>query len=158
MDLKSGERVLCEVKLSESDFGTASSDARHQLKLKDLYRDRLQGKVQPACLEPATFFGHYQILRNLCYLGAEPASRFVVILPRANSRLLGVESFLRKNLVESMRGHVIVVYLENLVERIVRLTGTADDRMRTHFMFFKEKYIPNDSIEPTKTGGLARSC
>lgn len=57
--------IYCEVKLSESDFGTAADDCAHRYKLGKTYVPDLTGQVDEARLEPKEFFASYQVFRNL---------------------------------------------------------------------------------------------
>lgn len=82
-----GQRTICEVKLSERDFGKATDDQAHRRKLQDLYEPRLRGHVAPELLAPSTFFEVYQILRNVWHLVQDERTRLVFLLPRGNAAL-----------------------------------------------------------------------
>jgi hypothetical protein len=60
-----GSWTYCDVKLSESDFGTAKDDMRHRDKLQQIYKPTLDPHCSADLLEPAFFFKHYQILRDV---------------------------------------------------------------------------------------------
>jgi hypothetical protein len=71
-------RVFCEVKLSETGFGTAKNDVEHQLKLVKIYRPRLNNIVSRDLLQEATFFKNYQLLRNISLLALDGKDRLVI--------------------------------------------------------------------------------
>src|SRR5947209_7340035 len=76
---KEGVWTYCEVKLSENGFGTANNDERHQKKLREIYRPRLEEMVAATLLEERNFFMHYQILRNIALLHANGQSRLIFL-------------------------------------------------------------------------------
>lgn len=115
--LASGRRVLVEVKLTESEFGTCADDNEHQRKLVDIYMDRLAIKVAPDALRAAAFFARYQILRNISYAGEGTIVIFLV--PRGNEALADGAAFIADALLSPYREAVRVVYLEDLVARLI---------------------------------------
>lgn len=138
METASGSRILFELKLSEGDFGTAKPDARHKKKLEEIYRSRLIGKVNPRYLDEDFFFRHYQLLRNISYLGQDDA--LFIIFPRANEALSGTEQTIGDMLTDNFREKVRILYLEDLTEKILQSVD-ANARMVQHYSEFKEKYI-----------------
>lgn len=138
METASGSRIFFELKLSESDFGTARPDTRHREKLERIYSPRLTGKVKPEYIEEGLFFKHYQLLRNISYLGHEGADILYIIFPRANEALAGTEQIMGSMLMGGFRDKVRILYLEDLVQRILQ---SVDTRMLQHYREFKEKYI-----------------
>jgi hypothetical protein len=126
-----------EIKYSEADFGTAKDDERHQQKLETIYRRKLAGKVDPKYLEGGTFFANYQILRNLSYL--EPGGRMFFVVPRANESLTEGLRVIREAPNATYRESIHVLFLEDIVDRMLRVT--VSDKMRRHFEQFKSKYI-----------------
>lgn len=121
--LASGRRVLVEVKLTESEFGTCANDHKHQRKLTDIYTNRLAGKVAPEVLEEAAFFARYQILRNVSY--ARETTDVVFLVPEANEALAEGISFIRETVLADHRPSVRVVYLEDLLDTLERLVAGA---------------------------------
>jgi len=114
--LQSGRNVLVEVKLGESGFGRCSDDPKYHDKLGRIYRPALTGKVVESTFEPETFFTHYQILRNLSYVG--PGTRLVFLVPRANDALKAGLNFIADAVLEPYRSAVSCVYLEDLLAAI----------------------------------------
>ena len=134
------QKIFFEVKLAESEFGSCENDERHRRKLEQHYRPHLTDRVDARWLEQDTFFKHYQILRNLSYLGRYPGSGLVFIFPKANASLADSDEAIKKMVSKSLAPRVEILYLEYLVARI--LTLTEDDApLHEHFMQFKEKYV-----------------
>ena len=82
-----GRTTLCEVKLSEGDFGKGKEDARHLKKLREIYSPTLVACIESDWLKPRRFFGCYQIFRNVWHLTQTPNSTLIFLLPRANTTL-----------------------------------------------------------------------
>lgn len=141
LEFESGARTLFEVKLSESGFGKAKRDKRHEEKLKTIYRPALAGKVSPDCLEPVTFFKHYQLLRNVTYAEADAQSRVIFLYPRANIALEAGKKFLDKVLAQKTRSVVFFVSLEDVLNNIHAKSVNMPALMSDHFVLFKKKYI-----------------
>lgn len=137
----SGARVFCELKLSESEFGTAVADDSHQEKLKMVYASKLLGKVSDACLKAEMFFSNYQVLRNICYLEAASSDCLYFIFPKANKRLRTIEGFLATHVHARLAAQVRVVHLEELAERIEVACRSEGSLLRAHYGFFREKYV-----------------
>jgi hypothetical protein len=79
--------VFCEVKLTEREFGAAKNDDRHQKKLNEIYRPKLQFLVSGELLKEKAFFKNYQILRNIYLLSGNSGHQLVFFLPRENELL-----------------------------------------------------------------------
>ena len=142
IEMASGARIIFELKLSESDFGTAPSDTARKKKLDEIYRPRLTCKVMEQYLEEGLFFRHYQILRNISYIGNNRADVLFFIFPRANERLAETEQIIKGIVTDSLSGQVRIQYLEDLVDRILQSIDGFKPRMVQHYHDFKEKYIP----------------
>ena len=134
------QKIFFEVKLSESEFGSCENDECHFQKLEQHYRPHLTNHVDARWLERDTFFKHYQILRNLSYLGRYPGSGLVFIFPKANTSLADSDEAIKKMVSKSLAPRVEILYLEYLVARILTLTED-DTTLYGHFMQFKEKYV-----------------
>jgi hypothetical protein len=117
--LRSGAQVFFEVKYSEQGFGGCLDDERHRRKLEQIYRKRLLRCVGEDCLEPEFFFKHYQLLRNISYL-SKPEDRLFLIFPMANEKLAYAAGWLDKHLTPETRKQVEIVYLEELVDWLVK--------------------------------------
>jgi hypothetical protein len=138
--LGSGKQVFIEVKLSETEYGTAKANTRRSAKLDDHYSDRLKGKVADECLGSLLFFAHYQLLRNVSYLELERGDRLVVVRPRANEALRESERWLIERLQGECAGRVSFLDLENLVVELGQ-HGEKAVRMAAHLEFVAEKYL-----------------
>jgi hypothetical protein len=145
VEMSSGARIFCELKLSEGDFGTAFPDARHRRKLQDIYRPRLFGKVMPKYLDGELFFRHYQILRNISYLRQDGMDILFLIFPRANEKLDATEEIIRDMIAEGFKDKVRILYLEDVVEKILQSVDARNACLVQHYMEFKKKYIPESS-------------
>jgi hypothetical protein len=141
IEMVSGSRIFFEVKLSESDFGTAPSDTTHRKKLDETYRPRLIGKVMEQYLEESLFFHNYQILRNISYIGNNGADVLLFIFPRGNEKLAGMEQIMRRMVTDNFSGQVRINYLEDFVDRILESIDGKDTRIVQHYNEFKKKYI-----------------
>jgi hypothetical protein len=132
--LRSGAKVFFEIKYSEQGFGGCLDDDRHRRKLEQIYRKRLFTCVGGDCLEPAFFFKHYQLLRNISYL-RNPEDRLFLIFPKANEKLACVDGWLDKHLTPETRKQVEIVYLEELVDWL------AKESKHQVWKEFGEKYL-----------------
>lgn len=138
---QSGVRTFCEVKLSESEFGSARADARHRKKLQNIYAPHLQGIVQPSLLEEANFFRDYQILRNLWLLHGDATTRLAFLLPAANEPLVAQLERVLAGVTAQYRARVHVVFVEQLLRRL-QDDPDASPAMRRHAQAVEEKYVP----------------
>lgn len=140
-------KVFFEVKYSESGFGSCVNDARHCEKLTTHYRPHLSDYVDTEWLEQKTFFKHYQILRNMSYLGRHAQSSLIFIFPKANESLAQDEQVIERMIARSLTPRVEILYLEDLVERILDVSA-EDDALHDHFRAFQEKYVLDRSDVP----------
>jgi len=144
IELEAGRRVLIEVKLSESGFGSWKDDAVHRERLARLYEERLRSKVVPAALVPGRFFENYQLLRNISY--ADPVRGDTVVLfiaPRAHAQLFqSGRDFLIEVLLPATRPVARLIALEDLVAALAASTRGGDPLLATCVALFREKYIP----------------
>ena len=138
---QTGVRTFCEVKLSESEFGSAKADARHRKKLENIYAPHLQDIVEPSLLEEANFFRDYQILRNLWLLHSDATTRLAFLLPAANETLVAQLERVLAGVTSAYRARVHVVLAEQLLRR---LQGVADvaPALQRHAQAMEEKYVP----------------
>ena len=113
-----GLQVFCEVKLSESAFGTAKNDSEHQKKLKDIYRPQLVSIVPEDLLEEKAFFKNYQILRYIALLTANVKRKFVILAPRVNQNLLPPLKKVLDRIDSTVRVRIGVVYMEDLLRKL----------------------------------------
>lgn len=139
LKLPGGCQVYFELKLTESKFGAARDDANHRRKLEDIYGPHLEGLVEQCALQPAFFFKHYQLLRNVSYLASGPNYVFL-IFPYENIELRPaideVRSVMTKKAVDRMR----VIYLEDFVSGLA--AHSLPESLDKHMRLFTEKYLP----------------
>ena len=141
-----GLRTLCEVKLTETSFGTATDDPRHLAKLRDTYEPRLRGVVDDELLAPTTFFLNYQVLRNIWHLAASKASRLIFVLPRANTHAWDAISGVLPQVRTPWNTQISVVSVEDV---IAALCSDPTDGLRDHAERLKAKYIPARIVTPS---------
>ena len=132
--------TICEVKLSESEFGTAANDARHRAKLDSMYRPVLSPWVESRLLEPDAFCEAYQVLRNLWHLLRADQNRLVFLLPRANDRLREKLSQLLTGIRGPIRGRVYVMAIEDVLIKLGDDTECAEP-LREHIRELRRKYV-----------------
>ncbi len=140
MEAKSGEPIFFEVRLAEDGFARGDSDARHLQKLERHYQPYLHDQVDAKWLKPETFFGNYAVMRKLSYLGRYPESGLAFIFPRANEGLKAEEQVIKQIVSKRLAPRVAILYLEYLVERILKETA-SDPLLHEHFLQFRAKYI-----------------
>lgn len=114
-----GLRIVCEVKLSESEFGTAENDDRHRRKLAEIYRPGLEGLVIPESLEAPAFFDHYQVFRNVWHMCRVPPSELLFLMPRANVRLWAAIGPALDRLLPGARERVRLMAIEEVLSALV---------------------------------------
>jgi|WetSurSiteA1Bulk_404760.scaffolds.fasta_scaffold01242_9 hypothetical protein len=142
MEMASGSHVFFELKLSESNFGAEKPNANRKRKLDEIYHQRLTGMVAEGHLHEGIFFQHYQILRNISYLRSDRSDVLFLIFPRENEQLARTEQTINGMLTDGFKDRVRILYLEELVERILQSTDGFNTRMGQHYHEFKRKYIP----------------
>ncbi len=140
-----GVTTLCEVKLSEAEFGTAKDDLEHNDKLASIYLPILTGHVDSTLLKAPEFFEAYQILRNVWHLcnlhKKQETGRLIFLLPKANT-------FLDKELARVLamvtnpviRASIFVFYIENVLESLIKDPSCPLD-LRMHTKEMKVKYV-----------------
>ena len=139
--LESGQTILCEVKYTEEGFGTAKADERHLAKLHGIYAGPLAPHVSGSALDEATFFKHYQLLRNVWHLVQDDARQLVLLMPRANTIVWQEWKRLAPLLHEATRDRVVPVALEDVVQRLEQSLPQSDP-LAAHIQGFREKYLP----------------
>jgi hypothetical protein len=139
--------TLCEVKLSEREFGSAEPDARHRRKLEQIYEPRLRNLVDRRFLELDAFVARYQLLRNMSLLTQPGADRLVVLLPRANEGPQVALGEVLGAVASSLREQIVVSYLEDILGRLAE-DSRLGSGLREHVRQLVEKYVV----------GPARAC
>lgn len=137
----SGSWIYCEVKLSEAEFGTAKPDTEHRYKLKHIYEERLSGLVKPELLGPDKFFRHYQLLRNISFLGRSRVDHVVFLVPAANKALADPIDRVIRALEPSARARVHVRYLEQVFHSLQVSVGLPR-AVQQCGAWLSEKYVP----------------
>jgi hypothetical protein len=141
-----GVKTICEVKLSEMDFGKAPDDARHKAKFS-FYREKLIPHLEPACLERLAFFDAYQFNRNVYHMVCDDRTRLVFLLPNANAVLWHRLNELLKGVVSGTRNRISAVAIEGVVEAL-----SGDEKcpkeMREYVARLKRKYVIPKDAEP----------
>lgn len=135
-----GTTTFCEVKLSESEFGKATRDQPHLDKLSKFYAPVLTGHIDDDLLEPAEFFNHYQMLRNVWHMVREPGSRLVFLLPRANEKIWPVLDQFLPRILPDTRARIAVVAIEDLIERLCS-DAESPESLRVHAEELHRKYV-----------------
>lgn len=144
-ELNSGAKTFIEFKYTEEEFGRARDDGQHRQKLKDIYEPALRDFVSPEYLKKKKFFANYQFLRNLIYTDPERGDKVILIVPRANKRIVGklhkvIESAI---LDASVRSLIRIRYLEDVVSKAFESAHLSDDDfyLRTHLHLYRQKYF-----------------
>jgi hypothetical protein len=140
---KNGTQILFETKLSETTFGTAKKDVNHLNKYELIYKQRIKNSISNKYQQPQHFFNHYQLIRNLSYLGQDNRNTLFFIYPIENRSL---DKNLMGNLSDILNGkyadRVIVGHLENLVNALLsRFKDKEHSLLKKHFDWFVVKYI-----------------
>lgn len=133
-------RTYCEVKLTEQEFGTTTDDARHRRKLAEIYAPILREVVAPELLETTSFFGKYQLLRNIWLAARRPSDHVVFLLPRANETIWSLLDPFVDQLQAAMARRVHVVALEDLLDNLSD-TKHLPGPMIGYVTQLREKYL-----------------
>ena len=142
--LTDGTTIFCEVKLSEGDFGKAQNDGRHAKKLREIYRPRLHGYVEPRLLTAPEFFTVYQILRNVWHLVSVPNSKLVFLLPKANARLWKLLLQTLDSVALATRHRIFPVAVEDVL-RLLQADQNCPGELREYAKKLERKYVPTAS-------------
>jgi len=135
-----GAWAFCEVKLSESEFGNAKPDQRHERKLREIYSPRLRGIVDEGLLEFNEFCRHYQLLRNISLLATHADSHVVFLIPEQNDALIPPLQAVLGSLVGSMRHRVHLGYLEKVLASL-ESHRTLNPELKVYAAQLEEKYV-----------------
>jgi len=138
--ISGGTCVFCEVKLSESGFGTAENDTRHQKKLAGIYKPRLASLVSDDLLNDKTFFDNYQLLRNVALLAGNEKHKLVILAPRENESLDPALRKILKGVKPGVRERINVAYIEDCL-RNLRENSSLSPELRIHAARMQEKYV-----------------
>lgn len=143
---QSGRKWFFECKYTEEEFGRAKNDERHRAKLKEIYTEKLEGKVSPEAVDESTFFANYQLLRNISHVIPKNGDRLFVIFPRGNSNIYSPLNrkvdIIKTLLLPKTLECVSVLRLEDLVNRFKQSPLQNKVEIKTHWQLFEEKYLP----------------
>ena len=110
---ESGKRFFFETKYTEYGFGSATDDAEHRDKYKEVYIPHLSRVVQPEYSEVRTFFKYYQIIRNLIHIDKD--SYVVFLYPNDNSSVARAAEFAKKEILKQQYSeHLLNVTWEDI--------------------------------------------
>jgi hypothetical protein len=137
---KDGVKTLCEVKLSETDFGKATDDKRHRDKLIGTYQQRLASHLEHGRLEPKAFFDAYQFNRNVWHMVRDERSRLIFLLPRANTVLWERLKQLLGGVVPPTRQRISAVAVESLISKLCA-DELCPSETRKYANELKRKYV-----------------
>jgi hypothetical protein len=132
--------VFCEVKLSETGFGTTRNDLEHQRKLAKIYRPRLKSIVSSDFLHETAFFKNYQLLRNISLLASNEKDRLVLLLPRANRSLHKPLQMILSGVGPQFRQRITVAYIEECLSSL-ETNSHLPDELRSYTSKLIEKYV-----------------
>lgn len=135
-----GAKIFCEVKLSESGFGTAKNDDRHQRKLAELYKPKLKPIVSENLLIDKVFFKNYQLLRNIALLAGDQQNRLVILVPRENESLHQPLQMILASVEPSVRKRIRVAYVEDCLVTL-RDSKSLSPVLRLYAERLQEKYV-----------------
>jgi hypothetical protein len=155
--LADGTSVICEVKLSEADFGKARADEEHKRKLRKTYRKVLDGHIDPRMLQEPQFFRAYQILRNVWHMLLVPGSKLVFILPRANARLWDELAPILDALHAGPRKRVSTVAIEDALAHL-RNDAKCPPALREYARELEAKYVVGAAEQGVAPDGRPRTA
>jgi hypothetical protein len=134
-------RTICEVKLSERDFGKARHDARHLWKLRTIYKPVLRAHVDPALLRPEEFFKSYQILRNVWHMVQVESGQLLFLLPRENRKLWPLLDATLGRVQLKTRKRIRALAIEDVLDALCRDVECPAD-LRAYSVALRRKYVP----------------
>ena len=118
-----GRQYFCEVKLTESEFGTAKPDAARLTKFEEIYRPILIPHVRPSRLEPKAFFQGYQVLRNCWCAAARDDAHVIFLYPEQHSVLTKLLEPILDDVVGPLRERIHVISTESVITGILAHHG-----------------------------------
>jgi hypothetical protein len=133
--------VYCEVKLSESEFGTTEGAGRHSRKLEETYRPVLERYVSEQIWDDkgARFYQFQEVYQHL-WLAARSGHetdevRFM--LPRANDTLIEQYHEAMGLVGPALKSRTRLIYVEEVLRQLARSHDTA-----WYGRLLEEKYVP----------------
>lgn len=135
-----GRKYLCEVKLTEAEFGVAANDVAHQEKLANTYEPVLRDHIHSSRLTASVFFQSYQILRNLWHAAKLPNSYVVFLYPRQHEVLTHLLAPVLDDITSDLRGRVLVVHSEDVLGRLAQ-DESCPLALRSYASRLSRKYL-----------------
>lgn len=133
-------KICFECKYTERKFDTTKDDKKHIERYNEMYKSRIEGKIKSQYSSGSNFYNNYQIIRNLSYLTDN--TYVVFIYPNRNDNLNNVKKLIFTQIVaKKYKNNVRIIYLENLIEDLLKELKQREPKLYTHFVLFKEKYI-----------------
>ena len=136
----SGDEWICEVKLSENEFGKAENDDEHKEKLANTYAPLLRNHIPSPFLSPDFFFSHYQIFRNIWHMLRRDRCRLLFLMPRANASLWTQLDDVLKGLSQETTQRISLQSIEDVLTKL-----SADSECPVHLRSFAgllaDKYV-----------------
>lgn len=140
MVLKSGKRIIFEIKYTESEFGGISSTKDDPGKYDRKWDTIYEGMVEKSAylsVDKDTFYKpHYQINRNIVY--AAEGDYVVFLTPRANDAHLLEEG--RQYIAGMSNPHILNVYWEDIMESTLDIVRDCSV-LEEYYSIFNLKYI-----------------
>lgn len=137
VQLQNGNKVLFEIKYTESGFGKTVADERHIHKYDTIYKLRLEKVLRPEFINQDFVFKNYQLVRNLSYI--DDLTTVVFLFPEANQDLRGTADLISKILLPDFVHQTRVVHIEDLTRQI--LSKDYLKRLHTIYGTFNHIYI-----------------
>jgi hypothetical protein len=133
--------VYCEVKLSETEFGTTDPTGRHPRRVEETYRPVLERYVSSALWEDkgALFYQFFQVYKNL-WLAARSgheSDEVRFLLPVANSTLIEQLQEALNFVGPAIRSRVRILHVEDVLRKLAESPETA-----WYGRLLEEKYVP----------------
>jgi hypothetical protein len=135
-----GVTTLCEVKLSESEFGKANNDSEHRQKFETIYRDVLAKHMLTGTIEFDELCDGYQFYRNVWHMVGAAQNRLVFLLPRGNAPLWRQLEAVRGRLTTPTLQRISTVAIEDVITSICSASEAAAE-MREYANKIKRKYV-----------------
>lgn len=135
-----GITTLCEVKLSEGEFGKTEADDRHRNKLATMYRPVLASHVDQELLAEPAFFDNYQVLRNVYHLARQSGGALIFLIPRANAKLWAALLKVLDRVAPTIRARISVLAVEDVISALAA-DELCPPELREHVADLIAKYL-----------------
>lgn len=145
LPLRSGARVLFEIKYTEKRFDTVDPTAPKYLEKFDrIYKSRVGKSLQPEFQEIRRFCENYQVLRNVLHLREGLSDTIVFLIPLSNESLTPSHPVIRNCVSNVLKKRVQLVFFEELIPKLLDRAQTRrdSDDLIISLNEFREKYFP----------------